>query len=76
LNRLKHSLCFGGSCSRSINLPTPAKEVMSNQAAIIETWFEYGISTIIVTLRMGVRIRKLGLSGLQPDDFLMPLAWV
>ncbi|OTA99811.1 hypothetical protein M426DRAFT_36564, partial [Hypoxylon sp. CI-4A] len=42
---------------------------------LLETWVEYGFSTLAVVLRMGVRLRMQGIRGLDWDDYLMPVAW-
>lgn len=45
------------------------------QELLIETWVEYGISTVLVGMRLFTRTKMVG-GRLQWDDYLMILAWV
>ncbi|KAK0663373.1 hypothetical protein DIS24_g1251 [Lasiodiplodia hormozganensis] len=44
------------------------------QELLIETWVEYGISTVLVGMRLFTRTKMVG-GRLQWDDYLMILAW-
>ncbi|KAH7346864.1 hypothetical protein BKA65DRAFT_285935 [Rhexocercosporidium sp. MPI-PUGE-AT-0058] len=40
----------------------------------VQTWSLYGVGMLLIIMRTYARIHRLGLSGLQPDDYLMVLA--
>ncbi|KAL1645716.1 hypothetical protein SLS58_003600 [Diplodia intermedia] len=44
------------------------------RSLLIETWVEYGFSTILVAMRLYTRFKMVG-GRLQKDDYLMVLAW-
>ena len=48
----------------------------SIQQLVVETWVEYSIATLVVLLRYYTRIRMVGISNLDYDDYIMPVAWV
>lgn len=42
---------------------------------LVETWVEYGLSTLIIALRLFTRAKMVG-RRLQADDYMMVVAWV
>ncbi|KAL1625790.1 hypothetical protein SLS54_003262 [Diplodia seriata] len=44
------------------------------RSLLIETWVEYGFSTILVAMRLYTRFKMVG-GRLQKDDYLMVLGW-
>ncbi|OJD33511.1 uncharacterized protein BKCO1_30000104 [Diplodia corticola] len=47
---------------------------MSVRSLLVETWIEYGFSTIMIAMRLFTRFKMVG-GRLQKDDYLMILAW-
>ncbi|EOD46963.1 hypothetical protein UCRNP2_6306 [Neofusicoccum parvum UCRNP2] len=42
---------------------------------LVETWVEYGLSTLIIALRLFTRAKMVG-RRLQADDYMMVVAWM
>lgn len=42
----------------------------------IEAWIMYSVGMALIVLRMGAQIKRHGLKGLKPDDYVMCLTAV